>query len=65
MNTEQKEILHKATTLIKAKKQQEASAILIPFIKKNPGSAQAWYLLGFSLDLLHKYVIIVACDTKL
>jgi pimeloyl-ACP methyl ester carboxylesterase len=41
--------LRDAYDLIRAGKKQEAQNILIPLVRSNPNSAEAWYLLGLAL----------------
>jgi pimeloyl-ACP methyl ester carboxylesterase len=42
--------LRDAYDLIRAGNKQEAQNILIPLVRGNPNSAEAWYLLGLALD---------------
>jgi pimeloyl-ACP methyl ester carboxylesterase len=39
-----------AYDLLRAGKQQEAAAILIPIVRANPNIPEAWYLLGFAVN---------------
>src|SRR5258706_4027304 len=42
--------IQRAYQLIKAGKQAQAQAVLIPVVKENQDIAEAWYLLGFALS---------------
>jgi hypothetical protein len=41
--------IQKAYELIKAGKLEDAQAILVPIVRTNPNTAEAWYMLGFAL----------------
>ena len=50
MDTTTAAAIQKAYQLMKEGKTQEAQAILVPIVKTNQNIAEAWFLLGFTMD---------------